>query len=272
VQKEAMMKPQMQIILIATVFFLAGCAHKNSTNPPITEGANSGTGGTVVTGGSVAGGSGTGGRISGTSGTPGIPGGLPAIEGRLVSPPAKPVSVPDGSLQVCKTGDNWVTLVSKNNIGCAKACQSRGMNCRRSYHDVAGACEAQPYELGCGHLAKQGTDFCACSSETFFQGKLYTEHPRTRVAPPIETCQAGEGWATIVFHDKSGCISACQSVGLKCHSVYEDLELECGPQADPAFKLDCNNTLGHAADFCVCTVDGSAAGLPASVVTPWKPF
>jgi hypothetical protein len=219
-------------------------------------------------GGAGQGGAGQGGAAQGGT----AQSGLPPVEGQVVSPPPSPVPVADGSVQVCETGDTWVTLLSKNNVGCAKACQSQGMNCRRSYHDVAGACEPQPYELGCGHLAEQGTDFCACSSETFFQGKLYTESPKTRVAPPIETCQAGDGWATLVFHDRSGCNAACALAGLQCYASYEDLELECGPQADPAFKLDCNNSLAHVSDFCVCTVDGSAAGLPPSVVTPWRPF
>lgn len=197
--------------------------------------------------------------------------GLPPVEGRLVGAPA-PTTLPDGSVEICKSGPDWVSLIAKNNMGCAKACEGQGMNCRRSYHDEAGVCGPQPFELGCGQLAEHGSDFCACSSETFFQGKLHYEHPRTRVTPPLETCQAGEGWATLVFHDGSGCSAACETVGLKCHTAFQDLELECGPQADPAFKLDCGPT-GNKSDFCVCTSDGSAvAGLPGIVVNAWRPF
>ncbi|KAA9131045.1 hypothetical protein F3N42_11945 [Marinihelvus fidelis] len=197
---------------------------------------------------------------------------LPPVEGGMKSPPAEPLAVAESDVRICEAGENWTSLISQNGIGCDAACASQGMSCRRSYHDVAGECEPQPWELGCGQLSAQSTDFCACSSETFFQGKLYYEHPRDREKPALETCQAGDGWATIVFHDSSGCETACKSVGLVCHAAAEDLELECGPQADPEFVLACHNDLGHASDFCACTADGSATGLPDSVLSPWRPF
>lgn len=203
---------------------------------------------------------------------PSAPRELPPVEGGMKLPPTEPLAVNDGDVRICETGDNWTSLISQNGIGCEAACASQGMSCRRSYHDVAGECEPQPWELGCGQISAQSTDFCACSSENFFQGKLYYEHPRDREKPPLETCQAGDGWATLVFHDSSGCAAACESVGLVCHAAAEDLELECGPQADPDFVLACDNNLGHASDFCACTADGSAHGLPDSVLSPWRPF
>lgn len=199
-----------------------------------------------------------------------IPAGLPPIEGKLVSPPASPPDVPAGSFEICKSGDGWVSLVSGNGIGCIKACQSQGMNCRRSYQESG--CAPQPWEIGCGDTGHAG-DFCACSADTFWQGVGYDLHPKQRdaIAPEIETCQAGKGWAAITFHRKQGCTAACESLGLKCHSATHDLEYECGPQADPDFKANCTDT-ERTSDFCVCTVDGTAAGVPESITSPWRPF
>lgn len=82
---------------------------------------------------------------------------------------------------------------------------------------------------------------------------------------PLEVCEAGDGFANVVFNDRSGCAAACTELGLICHRGFENLPAGCGPQA--ALELGCGDT-GHESDYCMCTVDG---GPIAGPVVPPEP-
>lgn len=69
--------------------------------------------------------------------------------------------------------------------------------------------------------------------------------------PEWELCEQTDSTCVGVFYDAVGCQAFCQSVGLICSEVWENLDGECVPD-DSRTPLGCNIPTGHQSDWCVC--------------------
>ena len=77
-----------------------------------------------------------------------------------------------------------------------------------------------------------------------------------------EICEESEDSCSAVYNAGGSCDELCAAAGLICGEALENIENECAVDAElPA--VDCNNSLGHQSDYCVCVRDPESP-LPGS--------
>lgn len=70
-----------------------------------------------------------------------------------------------------------------------------------------------------------------------------------------EVCDTAPGRCEVVFTDGTGCSDVCESAGLVCGRVYEQVFNECEAEVYRP-ELSCSGT-GHGSDYCYCVDEAS---------------